>query len=437
MARVTTLLRSGAVALLVSAGLALWLAAPRWLLLASPLFAGWLLLTRPGRQALAVTGSGLSTLPQRLGSTSVIVVGIGGVVGVLVALLSMAAGFEATLRQTGSEDTAIVLRAGADAEISSGLARADTTLIAQAPGVLRDAQDRPVYSPEVVVVANIPQRSTGTDANVEVRGVGPGVWALRANVRIVAGRAFRPGLRELVVGKGALAQFAGIEPGTAIRLNNQDWRVVGVFASGDAHESELWGDAEAVATAYRRDGFQSVTLRLADAQAFERVRATLTADPRLRVDVETTRAYYNKQSERLTTLIRALGTGVAVIMAIGAVFGAINTMYAAVAARAREIATLRALGFTGLPVVVAVLIEAMLLALAGGALGAAVAYALFHGYTVSTLGGNFSQVVFQFQVTPALLGQGLQWALAIGFLGGLLPALRAARIPITVALRES
>jgi len=437
MDRVTHMLRRAGIAVLVGLGLALWLAAPRYLLAVAPLFALWLLFSRIGAQALAVTWSGLSTLPQRIGSTSVIVIGIGGVVGVLVALLSMAAGFEATLRQSGSDDTAIVLRAGANVEISSGLARSDTTLIAQAPGVLRDAQDRPVYSPEMVVVASIPQRSTGTDANVEVRGVGPGVWSLRPNVRITAGRPFKPGLRELVVGEGALGQFAGIDLGAVIRLNNQDWHVVGVFASGDAHESELWGDAEVVATAYRREGFQSVTLRLADARAFEQVRAALTGDPRLRVDVETTRAYYNKQSGRLTTLIRALGIGIAVIMAIGAVFGAINTMYAAVAARAREIATLRALGFTGLPVVVAVLLEAMLLALAGGALGAAIAYALFHGYTVSTLGSNFTQVVFQFQVTPALLAQGLQWALGIGFLGGLLPALRAARIPITVALRES
>lgn len=437
MDRVTHMLRRAGIAVLVGLGLALWLAAPHYLLAVAPLFALWLLFSRIGAQALAVTWSGLSTLPQRIGSTSVIVVGIGGVVGVLVALLSMAAGFEATLRQSGSDDTAIVLRAGANVEISSGLARSDTTLIAQAPGVLRDAQDRPVYSPEMVVVASIPQRSTGTDANVEVRGVGPGVWSLRPNVRITAGRPFKPGLRELVVGEGALGQFAGIDLGAVIRLNNQDWHVVGVFASGDAHESELWGDAEVVATAYRREGFQSVTLRLADARAFEQVRAALTGDPRLRVDVETTRAYYNKQSGRLTTLIRALGIGIAVIMAIGAVFGAINTMYAAVAARAREIATLRALGFTGLPVVVAVLLEAMLLALAGGALGAAIAYALFHGYTVSTLGSNFTQVVFQFQVTPALLAQGLQWALGIGFLGGLLPALRAARIPITVALRES
>lgn len=430
-------LQGAGLALAALAAVVVWMTAPRVWLAASPLLAGWLLFTRPGRQTLAIVASGLSTVPQRVGGTSVIVVGIAGVVAVLVALLSMAAGFEATLRQSGSDDMAIVLRAGANAEVSSGLERADATLIAQAPGVQRDARGRPLASPEVVVIANVPLRASGTDANVAVRGVGAGVWDVRPGVTLVAGRRFQPGVRELMVGEGALRQFAGLEPGAEIRLNNQAWRIVGVFASGDAHDSELWGDAESVATAYRRNGFQSVTLRLDSAQAVERVRAALTGDPRLKVDVETTRAYYSKQSEQLARLIRVLGTGVAIIMAIGAVFGAINTMYAAVAARAREIATLRALGFTGLPVVAAVLLEAMLLALAGGALGAAVAYALFHGYTVSTLGGNFSQVVFQFRVTPTLLAQGLQWALGLGFLGGLLPALRAARLPITVALRES
>jgi putative ABC transport system permease protein len=213
--------------------------------------------------------------------------------------------------------------------------------------------------------------------------------------------------------------------------------VVGVFASGDAHDSEIWGDAESVASAYRRNAFQSVTLRLNSPEAFETLKAALTGDPRLRVDVETTRSYYSKQSEQLTRIIRILGIGIAVIMAFGAAFGALNTMYAAVAARAREIATLRALGFAGLPVVVAVMLETMLLALVGGVIGAAAAWGVFNGYTVSTLGSNFSQVVFQFRVTPTLLVQGLQWALVIGLAGGLPPALRAAALPVTAALRES
>ncbi|MDN5871651.1 MAG: ABC transporter permease, partial [Nitrococcus sp.] len=347
-----------------------------------------------------------------------------------------AQGFQKTLHQAGSDDTAIVLRAGATTELSSNIDRADATLVAQAPGILHNAQDRPIISKEVVVVTNIPKRSTGTAANVAVRGVGPRVWALRPQVRIIEGRRFKFGLRELIVGRGALVQFKGLSLGSSVQVNNQAWRVVGIFASGDAHESELWGDAESVAAAYRRNGFQSVTVRLTSPAAITRFKAGIAADPRLKVDVETTRAYYNKQSQRLTELIRVLGIGIAVIMGTGATFGALNTMYAAVSARAREIATLRALGFTGMPVVTALLLETMLLALLGGVLGAGIAYALFNGYTVSTLGSNFSQVVFQFQVGPPLLLSGLQWALAIGFLGGVFPALRAAALPVTVALRE-
>lgn len=434
--RLLALLRRLGLLVLVGIVLALWLWAPLAVLAGLAGFGVWLGTSRLGRQALAITATGLATVPQRLGATSVIVVGIAGVVGVLTALLAMATGFQATLQQAGSDDTAIVLRAGADAELSSSIDRASAALIAQAPGILHDAHDQPISSAEVVVVANLPKRSTGTPANVEVRGVSPQVWALRPQVHIVAGRRFRPGLRELDVGQGALTQFAGLTLGSTVQLNNQRWRVVGVFAAGDAHDSELWGDAESVATTYRRNSFQSLTVRLTSPAALATLQTALTSDPRLKVDVSTTRAYYNRQSERLTQVIRALGTGVAVIMAIGAIFGALNTMYAAVAARAREIATLRALGFTAVPVVVSVLLETMLLALAGGVLGAGVAYAVFNGYTVSTLGSNFSQVVFQFRVSPALLARGLQWALAMGFVGGLFPALRAATLPVTVALRE-
>ncbi len=436
MSLLFSILRGLGLLLLVLIVLAAWMRFPWLFLVLAVVLSGWLVGTRSGHQTIAITWTSLLTLPQRLGATSVIVVGIAGVVGVLVALLAMAEGFQATLRDAGRSDTAIVLRAGANAELSSGLDRATTRLLAQMPGVLRDADNTPIVSAEVVVVANLPKRSTGSDANVEVRGVGPEVWQLRPNAQLIAGRHFRPGLRELDVGKGAEAQFAGLGIGSTVRLNNQRWKVVGIFDSGDAHNSELWGDAESVAAAYRRSGFQSVTARLTGPDAFDRFKAAVAADPRLRVDVSTTRDYYNRQSERLTRVIRILGTGVAIIMAIGAVFGALNTMYAAISARAREIATLRALGFTGGPVLVSVLLETLLLALAGGLLGALVAYAVFNGYTVSTLGSNFSQVVFQFQVGPSLLLRGVQWALAIGFVGGLFPALRAARIPVTTALRE-
>lgn len=436
MGRAANPLRTTAVGLLGLLVCGAWLAWP-WLMLAAAAgLVPWLLASPRGRHALAIARLGMASIPQRLGATSVVVVGIAGVVGVLVGLLAMAEGFQAALGSTGNDQTAIVLRAGANTEISSGLDRAAITLIGQAPGVQRDTHGVPIASAEVVVVANVPKRSTGTDANVQVRGVGPQAWALRPEVTLVAGRRFRPGLRELVVGRGAQTQFRGLTPGQSIRLNNQDWQVVGVLESGDTRESEIWGDAESVASAYRRSVFQSVTVRLAGPRALGVLKAALSSDPRLRVDVETTRSYYSKQSERLTTTLRAIGIGVAAIMALGAIFGALNTMYAAVAARGREIATLRALGFSGLPVVVSVMLETMALALLGGMLGAGIAWAVFHGYTVSTLGESFSQVVFQFQVRPALLLQGLQWALAIGFFGGLFPALRAATVPVTVALRE-
>lgn len=430
------LLRPISLGLLILIGLGTWVMAPLLMLVFAGVFAVWLVASRTGCQALAITRTGLATLPQRLGGASVIVIGIAGVVGVLTALLAMAEGFQSTLKKAGRNDTAIVLRAGANSELASRISRADATLIAQAAGILHDAQGRPIVSAEVVVVTSIPKRSTGTAANVQVRGVGPRVWALRPQVHIIKGRRFKPGLRELIVGRGALAEFKGLALGSTVQVNNQTWRIVGIFASGDAHESELWGDSRSVAAAYRRNAFQSVTVRLTSPAALDRFKAALAEDPRLKVHVQTTRAYYNKQSKRLTSTIRVMGIGIAIIMGIGATFGALNTMYAAVSARAREIATLRALGFTGVPVVTALLLETMLLALAGGVIGAGLAYEVFNGYTVSTLGSNFSQVVFQFQVTPALLLRGLQWALAIGFIGGLFPALRAATLPVTVALRE-
>ncbi len=439
MSRIKGFFRGLGIATLIVVSLVLWVVLPWPVLIAvAVLLALWMAVTRNGRQAASVTRVGLSTVGQRIGASSVIVVGIAGVVGVLVALLAMGEGFQSTLRSTGDTDTAIVLRGGATAELSSGLTRENVTLLTQLPGILRDAEGKPILSPEIVVVANLPKKSTGTDANVEIRGVGPQAWALRPNVKVVEGRAFTPGLREMIVGKGARVQFAGLEPGATITLNKQVWTIVGVFASGDAHESELLGDVDTVAATYRRTGgYQSATLRLTSPEALDGLKATVATDPRLKVDVKTTLDYYTAQSENLSKVIRIVGITIAVIMAIGAIFGALNTMYAAVATRAREIATLRAIGFRSPPVIVSVMLETMLLALLGGALGGAIAWLIFDNYTVSTLGSNFSQVVFQFRVSPELLSTGLKWALAIGFIGGLLPALRAASLPVTVALRES
>ncbi len=398
----------------------------------------WLSLTRRGRQTLSVTRVGMSTLTQRLGSSAVIVIGIAGVVGVLVALLAMAQGFQVTLQQTGSDDTAIVLRGGSQAELNSVLSRANVNTITLAPGIAKGPDGHPIASAELVVVANLPKKSDpSVDANVPIRGVGEEAWKLRSKVKIIAGRRFRPGLRELDVGQGAQRQFAGLELGRKLRLAGQEWTVVGVFASGDSHDSELWGDASSVASAYRRgSSVQSVTVRLTSPSAFHTFKAALMRDPTLKVDVSTTREYFNKQSERLTKIIRVVGITVSIIMAIGAVFGALNTMFAAIAARSREIATLRAIGFRGVPVVVSVLLETMLLALLGGALGGLITWLIFNGYTASTLGSNFSQVVFQFKVSPLLLWTGLKWAMAIGFIGGLFPAVRAARLQVSAALRE-
>ena len=280
-------------------------------------------------------------------------------------------------------------------------------------------------------------RASPRGAGRRVRGVGELAWALRPQLKIVEGRKFKPGLRELVVGQGAMNQFRGIRVGQTVSLANQAWTVVGKFASNDSHDSELWADGQVLASTYDRQAFQSVTVQLDGKSGFRRLKAALAADPRLKLDVSTTRSYYNKQSENLTRLIRILGIVIGTIMAIGAVFGALNTMFAAVAGRAREIATLRALGFRGLPVVVAVMLETMLLAVIGGALGALIAWVVFNGYQVSTLGNNFSQVVFQFKVSPELAWTGLKWALGIGLVGGLFPALRAARLPVTEALRAA
>ncbi len=439
MQKFLSFLRGLGLIAIVIAGLMIWSRLP-WsavLVLLAALVA-WLLLTRRGRQTLSITGVGISTLGQRVGSSLVVVIGIAGVVGVLVAMLAMGEGFQSTLQQTGSDDTAIVLRGGSNAELNSVLERDNVNVITQAPGVVRGTDGKPVASAEISVVANMPKRSDPTvDANVQIRGVGDEAWTLRPNVTIVQGRRFKPGLRELTVGQGALRQFAGLEVGKQLRIAGQEWTIVGEFAANDSHDSELWGDAQTVASAYRRgSSAQSVTVRLTSAKAFDAFKAALSSDPRLTVDVSTTREYFSKQSESLTKVIRVVGITVGIIMGIGAIFGALNTMFAAIASRAREIATLRAIGFRGTPVVVSVLMETMLLALLGGVLGGFIAWLIFNGYTASTLGANFSQVVFQFKVSPALLWLGIKWAMAIGFVGGLFPAVRAATLPVTTALRE-
>lgn len=439
MLRFLTALGSALAAILgVALPLAAFILLPGWLLLALVIaLALWLLLARTGRQTFSLTEAAIASLPQRLGSSSVIVLGIAGVVGVLVALLAMAAGFQATLQQTGREDTVIVMRAGARTELNSVVDHDTAAIVADAPQIMRNAQGRPVASAEVVVVASLPERGSGLDANVEIRGVGERAFDLRPSLRIIAGRSFRTGMHELIAGQRAHQQFRNVDVGSSLRLNGQQWRIVGLFHSGDAHDSELWGDADSIGSAYRRGSSRtSISLKLTSAAAFDAFKAFIAADPRLKVDVQRTRDYYNAQSASLAQTIRILGTTVGAIMAIGAICGALNAMYAAVTARTREIATLRAVGFRAVPVTVSVLLEAMLLATLGGAIGAALAWLIFNGYTTSTLGANFSQVVFTFNVTPPLVWSGLRWALAIGLIGGLFPALRAARLPVAQGLRQ-
>ena len=417
--------------------LVVWIALPWFAVLGIAVAIGlWLFLTRGGRLAREAAKIGIAGLPQRWGASLVIVVGIAGVVGVLVAMLAMGEGFKATLDKTGGTDSAILLRAGSQAETNSVITRDQVPLISTLPGIAKGTDGKPLASAELSQIINLPSMADGTDANVQLRGVGPTAWTLRSRVKIVEGRKFGAGLREIVVGRGAQTQFRGLDVGKQLKLANQTWTVVGAFQSGDAHDSELWADADVLGPAYQRQAFQSITVKLDGKDGFKRLKAALAADPRLKLDAETTRAYYSKQSAQLEKLIRILGIVIGSIMAIGAVFGALNTMYAAVAGRAREIATLRALGFRGLPVVAAVMLETMLLALLGGLLGGLLAWAVFNNYSVSTIGSNFSQVVFQFRVSPELLWSGLKWALGIGLVGGLFPALRAARLPITTALRE-
>ena len=389
-------------------------------------------------QVGSVTKFGLLSIPQRRGSVSAAVIGIAGVVAVLVGVLSIAVGFRKTMNASGSPDAAIVLRSGADSEMVSGFQRENTRVIADAPG-LAVSDKGPLASAELFVIINLPKKSTGTDANVPLRGVEDQAFKVRDTFKIVQGRRFEPGKNEVIVGIGAARQFAGLEVGNNIKVGRYEWPVVGTFsAGGGTAESEIWTDATVLQGAFHRgDSFQSVYTKLASPTAFQQFKDALTTDPRLNVKVLLQTDYYAEQSTAVTKLITTLGFLIAGLMAIGAVFGALNTMYSAVSTRTREIATLRALGFGSGAVVVSVMIESLALAILGGALGATLAYLAFNGFQTATMNfQSFSQVTFAFQVTPQLLIQGILWATIIGLIGGLFPALRAARLPIAAALRE-
>src|SRR6266436_2846008 len=371
-------------------------------------------------------------------STIVAVLGIAGTVGVFVAMLSLSCGFKATLVASGSPDNALIVRAGATSEMTSGVPLDSVRIIQDAPGIARGA-DGPLVSPAAVLMAPIQMVSTGDYANVQLRGVSPNVLEIRKQVKIVQGRMFKPGLTEVVVGKNANTTYSGLTLGNTIGLGTVRWQVVGIFdAGGSSFDSEVWADAHLISAAYNRPdtNFQSVTVHLTSPDALNQVKDSVTTDPRLNVDVTREIDYYAKQSTAMTTLITRLGGFVAGIMAIGAVFGALNTMYSAVADRGREIATMRALGFGGPSVVFSFLLEALLISFVGGLLGC-LAVLRLNGITTSTINfQTFSNLAFAFKITPGLLVEGIIFALVMGVFGGLFPAVRAARLPVATALRE-
>jgi putative ABC transport system permease protein len=390
-------------------------------------------------QIISVTLFSLRTIPERKGSALTAAVGIAGVVAVFVGVLSIAEGFRAAMTVKGADDIAIVMRSGSDSEMTSGLSREETRLIADAPGIARTAEG-PLASAELFVIINLPKRSTGTDANVPFRGVGQMAMKVRGDVQVIEGRNFGSGRNEVIVGTGAARAFNGLDVGRKIRIGQNDWDVVGIFSGGGgAAESEIWTDAAVLQPAYHRgDSFQSVHARLVSPQAFGEFKDALTSNPQLKVKAVRQKEFLAEQSSMLVRFIKTVGVGVTVAMALAALFGALNTMYSAVAARTREIATLRALGFGSSPLILSVMFESLALALIGGSVGAAAAYFAFDGFKAATMNWQtFSQIAFAFAVTPKLLLHAMIWTVGLGLLGGLFPAIRAARLPIAAALRET
>ena len=389
-------------------------------------------------QTAALIGFNIRTLPSRKGSAGAAIAGIAGVVAVLVGLLSIGQGFRRTMTIAGSPDTVFVLRTGADSEMASILSRDEARIIAEAPGVARK-NGKALVSPELFVIVNLPKRSTGTDANVPMRGVEPTAFDVRDEVKIVKGRNFDPGRNEVIVGRAAQFAFAGLDIGSELAFGQNRWRVVGIFeAAGSISESEIWCDAAVLAPAYRRgSSYQNAVVRLASPGSFNAFKDALTTDPRVSLKIVRETDYYAEQSQTLVKIVNFLAGIVTTLMGLAAIFGALNTMYTAVAARAREIATLEAIGFRGAPIIVSVLLESIVLSVIGGVLGAGGAWLVFDGFRTATINWQtFSQVAFAFDVNASLLIRGIASAVVIGVIGGLFPAIRAARLPVAVALRE-
>ena len=387
-------------------------------------------------QITSISAMNLRSVPQRLGTSFVIVIGIAGVVAVMLSVLAMSIGIMKTIANTGRDDRAIVVRSGSQDELGSALSREQGVTIMDAPGVRRDATGKPIASAETLTVVDLPTAAGDSWANVTVRGVGPKLFELRPEMKIVQGRMFRPAVNELIVGTKAVSQFPSLAIGKHIKFTGGQWEIVGVFESaGDRHESEIFGDSETVMSAVRRNGYQPVTVLLQSRDSFDAFKTSLTTNPTLSVDVKRESEFFAEASKPISRVLSIVAYVVGGIMAVGALFGALNTMYTAVSARGKEIATLRALGFGAAPVVVSVFVEAVTLALLGGALGAFAAWFFFDGNVVSTSGGGVAQIVFALTLTPGLVAVGVIWACAIGLIGGLFPAVRAARLPVATALR--
>ena len=390
-------------------------------------------------QIFSVSLFNLRSIPERKGSAISAAVGIAGVVLVLVGVLAIAEGFSKAMTSTVPKDVAILLRTGSDTEMNSTITLDQARVIGDAPGVARNEKG-PLVSPELFVIIDLKKRSTHTDANVPLRGVSPAAFDVRGNITMVQGRRFETGKNEIIVGAGAAGAFSGLEMGNEIRIGQNVWKVVGIFtAGGGLPESEIWTDAEVLKPAYQRSGYQSVYAKLNGPGSFFEFKDAVQLDPQLeKPRVMRLSEFYAEQSEMITRFIQTIGVFIASMMALGALFGALNTMYGAVSARTREISTLRALGFGSGAVIISVLVESVVIAILGGLVGAGIAYLAFNGYQASTINWQtFSQVTFSFAVTPSLLVTAIIWSAALGLIGGLFPAIRAARLPIAAALRET
>ncbi len=384
-------------------------------------------------QIWAVTAMNVRAMPQRAGASLVTVVGVATVVAVMVSLLSIAAGLMQMVDKNIQPADVTVLTSGAPAVYMGSISRGAAAIIADAPGIARDPDGKPMVQPNAIVVVEVPKKSDGGSANIAFIGTGDEGQRMASHAHLIAGRRFRPAVHELIAGRTASAQYQNLGVGDHIMLRGTDWTVVGVFAdNGATDENSLLGDVDTVMTAFDRPAFQSVSARLTSPAMFERFKDALTSNPQLSVDVKRTSEYARDQLKPITGVLNFVGYFVGVVMAVGAVFGAINTMYSAVDARSREIATLRAIGFGGTAVVISVMVESLLLAAPGALLGVLAAWLLFNGHAVTALG-----ITFPLAVTPALLELAIVWALVIGLIGGLAPSVRAARLPVATALRAT